>query len=93
MRLAKLNPSASLVLGSGPEAHIRIPGLQPKHATVYPAQGSYWLQDLGTGVTIHGMRRLQDSVVLLESSDVVILGTTYVQFWSNTPPTPTPLAC
>ena len=49
-------------------------GIAPKHCQVYPAQGSYWLQDLGEGTTIHGMKRIVSETVQLQPYDVVMTG-------------------
>jgi len=83
----ELNPAASLVVGSGAEAHIKVsdPDIQPKHCNVYPAQGSYWLQDLGTGRTIVRMKSLSNTTEGLKAGDVFIVGTTFVKFWQEKP--------
>lgn len=83
----ELNAAASLVVGSGAEAHIRCgdPGIEAKHCTVYPAQGKFWLQDVGTGSTVLNMKRLQNATEGLTSGDVFILGTTYVKYWDEKP--------
>ncbi|RMG12711.1 MAG: FHA domain-containing protein [Planctomycetota bacterium] len=85
-----LNDSASLVLGSGPEAHLRCPdpGVEAKHCTIYPAQGSFWLQDLGAGMTVFNMQRMAGSTQPLKPGDVFIVGRTYVKFWAEKPAQP-----
>lgn len=83
----ELNPGASLVLGSGAEAHMRNgdPGIEGKHCTVYPAQGKFWLQDMGAGSTVFKMKRLAATTEGLQQGDVFIAGSTYIKFWDNKP--------
>ncbi|MCO5171465.1 MAG: FHA domain-containing protein [Planctomycetes bacterium] len=82
-----LNPQASLVLGSAGDAHIRVgdPGIEGRHCQVYPAQGSFWLQDLGAGNTILHMKRLKGTTEGLKAGDIFIIGTTFVKFWTERP--------
>lgn len=82
-----LNPAASLVIGSGDDAHIRVtdPGIEGKHCQVYPAQGAFWLQDLGAGNTILHMKRLKTTTEGLKGGDIFIVGQTFVKFWTERP--------
>jgi DNA repair exonuclease SbcCD ATPase subunit len=84
----ELNAAASLVVGSGDEAHIRLSdgGVEGRHCQVYPGQGTFWLQDLGTGSTILHMKRLKGTTEGLKDKDIFIVGTTFVKFWADKPP-------
>jgi FHA domain/Prokaryotic RING finger family 1 len=76
-----LHPTASLLLGKGPKAHIQVPDpeVMEEHCVVYPAEGSYWLQDLGQGFTVVGGQRLSADSVRLEPGEVLIVGRTYLK--------------
>ena len=88
----ELHASASLILGSGADAQIQCSdtGVSPQHCQVYPADGKYWLRDLGAGSTVFKMRRIGPSnppeIVPIMPGEVFILGTTYVKFWAERPP-------
>lgn len=86
-QVEELNPAASLVIGSGDDAHIRVAdaGIEGRHCQVYPAQGAFWLQDLGAGNTILHMKRLKGTTERLEAGDIFILGQTFVKFWAERP--------
>ncbi len=86
-QVEELNPAASLVIGSGDDAHIRVvePGVEGRHCQVYPAQGAFWLQDLGAGNTILHMKRLKGTTEGLKAGDIFILGQTFVKFWTERP--------
>src|SRR5688500_14218934 len=88
LQVEELNPAASLVVGSGDEAHIRVtePGVEGRHCQVYPAQGAFWLQDLGAGNTILHMKCLKGTTEGLKQGDIFILGQTFLKFWSEKPP-------
>lgn len=88
LQVEELNPSASLVVGSGDEAHIRVSdsGVEPRHCQVYPAQNAYWLQDLGAGNTILHMKRLKSTTEGLKQGDIFIVGQTFLKFWNEKPP-------
>ena len=71
LQVEELNPSASLVVGSGYEGLIRLTdtGVEGRHCQVYPAQNAYWLQDLGAGNTILHMKRLKQTTEGLKQGD------------------------
>ena len=82
-----LDDGASLTVGSGEGAHVKVddPGVEGEHCKVYPAEGSFWLQDL-CGQTVLRMRRMQpQSTEGLQDKDVFILGRTFVKFWVEEP--------
>ncbi|RMG19006.1 MAG: FHA domain-containing protein [Planctomycetota bacterium] len=83
----ELNPTATLIIGSAPDAHIQLrdPEIAPQHCQVYPAQGAYWLRDLGQGMTVHGLHRLVQETEGLRDHDVFILGRTFVRFCAQPP--------
>ena len=85
--VVELNPAATLSLGSSSEAHIQLPeaDVAATHAQVYPAQGSYWLQDLGEGSTYINMDPLANATQVLRAHDVLALGRTFVQFVTERP--------
>jgi DNA repair exonuclease SbcCD ATPase subunit len=87
-QLEELNPGASLVIGSGDQAHIRLMDAEVKdaHCQVYPGGGSFWLQDLSVGNTVMNMKRLKGTTEGLKDRDVFIVGTTFVKFWAEKPP-------
>ena len=79
-----LNPSASLVIGRGEGAHIDLgedEAAEPQHAAIYPADGAFWLQDLGAGITIVDLKRLASTTAQLHDRDVFIVGGTYLKLW------------
>lgn len=85
-----LNPSASLVVGSlddPAQVHIRCTdqGIEGRHVQVYPGQGSFWLNDLGAGLTVLNMKRLKGSTEGLKDKDIFIIGTTFVKFMMERP--------
>lgn len=86
-QVEELNPQASLVVGSAGDAHIRVgdPGVEGRHCQVYPAQGAFWLQDLGAGNTILHMKRLKGTTEGLKAGDIFIIGQTFVKFWTERP--------
>src|SRR5687767_9434736 len=88
LQVEELNPQASLVVGSGDEAHIRVTdaGVEGRHCQVYPAQNAFWLQDLGAGNTILHMKRLKGTTEGLKQGDIFILGQTFLKFWNEKPP-------
>ena len=85
----ELNPSATLVLGSSADSHIQLTDDKEIHGThcqVYPAEGSFWLRDLGEGgLTILNMRRLAGETDVLRDHDVFIIGRTFVKFLAERP--------
>lgn len=84
----ELNPTASLIVGSSSSAHIQLhdPDVQQQHCRIYPAQGAFWLQDLGQGFTILNMKRLSNETEGLRANDVFIVGRTFIKFWAEKPP-------
>lgn len=86
-QVEELNPAASLVVGSADDAHVRVgdAGVEARHCQVYPAQGAFWLQDLGAGNTILHMKRLKGTTEGLKAGDIFILGQTFVKFWTEKP--------
>lgn len=86
----ELHPTASLILGSDPDAHILVTdsGVAGKHCTIYPAQGTYWLTDMGEGDTILNMKRLVSATDSLGPDDIAIVGTTFFRFLSEPPRCP-----
>lgn len=86
-QVEELNPAASLVVGSAEDAHVRVTdaGVEGRHCQVYPAQGAFWLQDLGAGNTILHMKRLKGTTEGLKAGDIFILGQTFVKFWTEKP--------
>lgn len=85
--VVELNPAATLSLGSSTEAHIQLPqaDVAAIHAQVYPAQGSYWFQDLGEGHTSINMDPLANATHVLRAHDVLALGRTFVKFVTEPP--------
>lgn len=85
--LFELNPAATLLVGSGPDAHIRLPDARvgASHCRVYPAQGKYWLQDLGASTTVINLRRVPNETTGLAARDIIILGQTFVRFIDERP--------
>lgn len=83
----ELNSTATLIVGSAPDAHIQLPDsdVTPNHCQVYPAQGSFWLQDLGQGSTVLNMRRLTGEIEGLKPLDVIIVGRTFLRFLAQAP--------
>lgn len=79
---------AALTIGSGPDAHIKLndPGIEAAHCQVYPAEGAYWLRDLGSGQTIFKFKRLANNAAGLAPGDVFMIGSTFVKFWQDGPP-------
>jgi DNA repair exonuclease SbcCD ATPase subunit len=61
------------------------PEVAPSHCQVYPAQGNYWLQDLGAGQTFLNMQRLGGETDGLNVNDVFIMGRTFVRFLETAP--------
>ena len=83
----ELDPSATLTLGSSPEAHVQVPDADaaPAHAQVYPAEGRVWLQDFGQGYTYLNLEPLASATVALEPHDVLIVGRTFLKFVTQPP--------
>jgi len=77
-----LDPSATLTLGSSRDSHIQLldPDVAPTHGRVYPAEGTYWFQDLGQGYTLLNLDLMEGSTQGLFPHDVLILGRTFVKF-------------
>jgi DNA repair exonuclease SbcCD ATPase subunit len=74
-------------VGSDPQSHIRVddPGIEPRHCQVYPAQGSFWLQNFATATVIDMARINPNETRQLVNKGVFIIGQTYVKFWSEKP--------
>jgi predicted nuclease with TOPRIM domain len=87
--VVELNDAATLIVGSAADSHIQLldPEIAPNHCQVYPAQGGFWLQDLGMGATILNMRRLAGETAGLREKDVFILGRTFIKYWVESPST------
>lgn len=86
--LFELHPSASLVVGTGPEAHIRLPDsrMGVSHCQVFPAQGSYWLRDMGQGPTVSNLRRVAaNETARLAVRDILIVGHTFMRYLEERP--------
>lgn len=88
--LFELPTDATLVVGSGPEAHIRLPDsrVAATHCQVFPARGGVWLRDLGQGPTVSNLRRVAGETTRLCSLDMLIIGHTFVRYLEERPGPP-----
>ena len=85
--LVELNPAATVIVGSAHDVHIQVtdPDVVGSHCQLYPAEGSYWLQDLGEGFTVLNAARLASTAVGLRPYDVFIRGKTFLRFLAEPP--------
>jgi len=85
--LFELDPGATLTLGSSADAHIQLPDpdVAAVHGRVYPAEGRFWLQDLGQGYTLLNLDHVSGATQELYPHDVLILGRTFLKFVAEPP--------
>ncbi|MBL4849889.1 MAG: FHA domain-containing protein [Planctomycetes bacterium] len=87
-QLQELSRSSLLIVGNSSEAHVQLTdeGIGATHCSIYPAEGSYWLQAKGQGLTLINTRRLNNGETgKLQPNDVLILGKTFVRFLAEKP--------
>lgn len=86
--VVELNPAATLTLGSSRDAHIQVlddPDVGGTHGQVFPAEGSYWFQDLGQGYTYLNLDPLSNATHALRPHDMLIVGRTFLKFVTERP--------
>ena len=86
--VVELNPDATLTLGSSGEAHIQVlddADVAATHGQIYPAEGSYWFQDLGQAYTYLNLDPLTNATHALRPHDVLIVGRTFLKFVTERP--------
>lgn len=84
----ELDPAATLTLGSadsGVEIKVSDPGIEPIHCRIYPGNGQFWLQSNSDSIWINMDRAQKGSTKGLPDTSILILGKTYLKFWSQRP--------
>ncbi|MFK7991234.1 MAG: hypothetical protein AB8I08_34780 [Sandaracinaceae bacterium] len=85
--VVELNPGATLTIGSDPTAHIHVPDshVAPVHGQVYPAEGSYWFQDVGQGYSLVNLDPLANNAHALRANDGMALGRAFLTYVLDAP--------
>lgn len=68
------------LVGSGPEASIRLPGLSPAHVEIAVSDKSFWARDRSGGGTFRTGSPLGAEFVALSHGDLLLLGATMLRF-------------
>jgi len=83
-----LDPAATLTLGSadsGVEIKVSDPGIEAIHCRIYPGNGQFWVQSNSDSIWINMDRAQKGATKGLPDKSILILGKTYLKFWSQRP--------
>jgi hypothetical protein len=68
------------LVGSGPEANVRLLGLAPAHVEIAANHNSFWARDRSGGAAFRAGSPLGTEFVELAHGDLLLLGTTMLRF-------------